>query len=111
MVLYCSKRTATHGYRFGNECRSRCYTPRDESTEKAFNAAFWNGKAYRHPDYRLKTDDRVQALAIVSGLADKEKYPALIKVLKQNEHASPYMEKYVIEALLEWGKIIMGWSV
>ncbi|MFR7465124.1 MAG: hypothetical protein ACLUVG_09735 [Phocaeicola vulgatus] len=82
-----------------------------KALKKAFNAAFWEWKTYRHPDYRLKTDDRVQALAIVSGLADKEKYPALIKVLKQNEHASPYMEKYVIEALFRMGKIIMGWSV
>lgn len=79
-----------------------------KALKKAFNAAFWNGKAYRHPDYRLKTDDRVQALAIVSGLADKEKYPALIKVLKQNEHASPYMEKYVIEALFRMGENYYG---
>ena len=33
-----------------------------------------------------------QALAVVSGLADKGKYPALLNVFKQEEHASPYME-------------------
>ena len=44
----------------------------------------------------------------MSGLADKEKYPALIKVLKQNEHASPYMEKYVIEALFRMGENYYG---
>ena len=72
----------------------------------AFNKVFWNGKEYRHPDYKLLTDDRIHALAVVSGLADKEKYPAILNVLKRNEHASPYMEKYVIEALfkMEHGK-------
>lgn len=72
----------------------------------AFNKVFWNGKEYRHPDYKLLTDDRIHALAIVSGLADKEKYPAILNVLKRSEHASPYMEKYVIEALfcMEQGK-------
>ena len=69
---------------------------------------FWNGKAYRHPECKLKTDDRVQALAIVSGLADEKKYPALLNVLKQNEHASPYMEKYVIEALFMMGENYYG---
>lgn len=72
----------------------------------AFNKVFWNGKEYRHPDYKLLTDDRIHALAVVSGLADKEKYPAILNVLKRSEHASPYMEKYVIEALfkMEQGK-------
>lgn len=69
----------------------------------AFNKVFWNGKEYRHPEYKLLTDDRIHALAAVSGLADKDKYPAILKVIKQNEHASPYMEKYVIEALFKMG--------
>ncbi len=79
-----------------------------QALKKAFNTVFWNGKAYRHPEYKLKTDDRVQALAIVSGLADEKKYPALLNVLKQNEHASPYMEKYVIEALFMMGENYYG---
>lgn len=70
----------------------------------AFNKVFWNGKEYRHPDYKLLTDDRVHALAVVSGLADEEKYPAILNVLKCNAHASPYMEKYVIEALFKMGQ-------
>lgn len=70
----------------------------------AFNKIFWNGKEYRHPEYKLLTDDRIHALAVVSGLADKEKYPAILNVLKRSEHASPYMEKYVIEALFRMGQ-------
>jgi alpha-L-rhamnosidase len=71
----------------------------------AFNTEFWNGSAYRHPDYKGKIDDRSQALAVVSGIADKEKYPALLEIFKTEEHASPYMEKYVLEALFQMGYV------
>jgi len=69
------------------------------------NTDFWNGTAYRHPDYKGKTDDRCQALAVVAGIADKKKYPALLDVFKTEEHASPYMEKYVLEALFRMGYV------
>jgi hypothetical protein len=39
----------------------------------------------------------------VSGIADTEKYPALLQVFQTEEHASPYMEKYVFEALFMMG--------
>jgi hypothetical protein len=64
-----------------------------------FDAKFWTGAAYRSPGYRGETDDRAQAMAAVSGLASEDKYPALRKVLRKEYHASPYMEKYVLEAL------------
>ncbi|MDL2305559.1 glycoside hydrolase [Bacteroides sp. OttesenSCG-928-D19] len=67
--------------------------------EKSFDLKFWTDSAYRSPGYKGETDDRAQAMAIVSGLAPKEKYPALLDVLKKEYHASPYMEKYVLEAL------------
>jgi len=70
----------------------------------AFNKNFWTGEAYRYSTYTGKTDDRVQALAVLSGLADASKYPALFKLFTTNEFASPYMEKYVIEALFVMGK-------
>ncbi len=73
------------------------------SIKKAFNKTYWNGKAYRHPDYKECTDDRVQALAVVSGMADPDKYPAILKQLRQCRHASPYMEKYVTEAYFKMG--------
>lgn len=69
----------------------------------AYNKNFWTGIAYRNPNYKGKTDDRSQALAVVAGLADKDKYPALFEVFKTEEHASPYMEKYVLEALFQMG--------
>jgi len=69
----------------------------------AFNANFWDGKAYRHPNYKENTDDRLQALAVVAGLANKDKYLSIFEVLKTQEYASPYMEKYVTEALFQMG--------
>jgi len=69
----------------------------------SFNQQFWNGTAYRDPAYTQQTDDRAQALVVVSGLADKDKYPALLKVFQNEEHASPYMEKYVFEAMFMMG--------
>ena len=69
------------------------------SIEKCFNTKFWTGTAYRSPGYKGEIDDRSQAMAVVSGLAGKDKYPVILKVLKKEYHASPYMEKYVLEAL------------
>lgn len=67
--------------------------------EENYDQRFWTGNGYRSPDYKGQTDDRGNALAVVSGLASKDKYPVLTKVLTTEYHASPYMEKYVLEAL------------
>ena len=75
-----------------------------EKIEKNFDSKFWTGTAYRTPGYKGETDDRSQAMAIVSGLASKDKYPKLTEVLKKEYHASPYMEKYVLEALFVMDK-------
>lgn len=66
--------------------------------------ACWNGTAYRHPDYAGQTDDRVQALAVLAGIAGSDKYPQILETLKTSEHASPYMEKYVTECLFRMGE-------
>lgn len=64
----------------------------------------WNGYAYRHPSYHGETDDRVQAMAVICGIAPETRYPAIFKVIKTQEHASPYMEKYVLESLMKMGE-------
>lgn len=69
-----------------------------ERIKVGYNAC-WNGTAYRHPGYKDETDDRVQALAVIAGIAEPGKYAKLFDVFKKEEHASPYMEKYVMEAL------------
>ncbi len=71
--------------------------------EENFDKIFWNGKEYRDPAYKGQTDDRANAMAVISGLAKEEKYPAIREVLLKQKHASPYMEKYVLEALFKMG--------
>ena len=74
------------------------YRNQMQIVKDAFNKT-WNGYVYRHPTYKQMTDDRVQALAVISGIADKSKYPAIYRTLQKEFHSSPYMEKYVLEAL------------
>ena len=74
-----------------------------EGMRQSFNRRFWQGDEYRSPSYEGKTDDRGQAMAVLAGFAPKEYYPAILKVLKREHHASPYMEKYVGEALFKMG--------
>ncbi|RZL16836.1 MAG: glycoside hydrolase [Pedobacter sp.] len=74
-----------------------------ERFKASFNNQFWNGTSYRDPEYKGQTDDRTQALAVLSDIADDGKYKALLKIFQTEEHASPYMEKYVFEAMFSMG--------
>ena len=62
---------------------------------------YWNGEAYT---YSGTVDDRAQAVAVVSGIAPAEHYDALATAILAHENASPYMEKYVLEALFRMGR-------
>ena len=74
-----------------------------ERVKEGFNRC-WNGYAYRHASYQGETDDRVQALAVIAGIADRSKYDRVLSLFKTQFHASPYMEKYVMEALFVMGE-------
>ena len=78
------------------------YEARMDSIATAFDKC-WNGYAYRHPTYQGATDDRVQAMAVLTGIADSSKYDQIFKLFQSQEYASPYMEKYVLEALMKMG--------
>jgi len=69
----------------------------------AVNKIMWNGSAYRSPEYKGATDDRANAMCVVAGIADQQKFPSIKKILATEYHASPYMEKYVLEALMLMG--------
>jgi alpha-L-rhamnosidase len=68
----------------------------------AFNKQYWNGKGYKSNSCE-KNDDRAQALAVVSCLASKEKYPVLMETIKTTDYAQPLLEYYVIDALYQMG--------
>ncbi|GAA4319974.1 alpha-L-rhamnosidase C-terminal domain-containing protein [Compostibacter hankyongensis] len=74
------------------------YRERMSMIRKSFNRKFWNGTAYRSPGNKGVTDDRGNGLAVVAGLADTAKFDAIKKVLQTEFHASPYMEKYIMES-------------
>lgn len=78
---------------------------RMDSIRRNFNRIFWTGTAYRSPDYSGLTDDRGHALAVLAGLALTNQYPAIREVFRTHHHASPYMEKYVLEALIRMGNV------
>lgn len=79
-------------------------TERMKRIEDGFDARYWNGSAYRSAAHKGETDDRAQAMAVVSGLASPERYEAVSETLGREYHASPYMEKYVLEALFMMDK-------
>ena len=65
--------------------------------------SLWTENGYKSKDVK-NPDDRANALAVLSGLAEKEKYEIITKVLTDTTNSSPYMEYYVLEALCEMGK-------
>ncbi|MDR0869518.1 MAG: hypothetical protein LBN39_01855 [Planctomycetaceae bacterium] len=74
-----------------------------EKIRTNFDKVFWTGTEYRDPAYKKQTDDRANAMAVIAGLAGQDKFPQLRDVLLKQKHASPYMEKYVLEALFKIG--------
>ncbi|MBT30723.1 MAG: glycoside hydrolase [Thalassobius sp.] len=81
-----------------------------QSIVENFNKSFWNGKEYRSPNYKNQTDDRANALAVLCGFVDESNYEAIKEVLDKQRHASPYMEKYVLEALVKTGNMDLALS-
>lgn len=70
-----------------------------------FNRLFWKGDSYYHLTDNGVPDDRANALAVLAGLAKPEYYPGILRILETTENSSPYMEKYVLDAMCEMGYI------
>ncbi len=77
-------------------------TERKAAIEKGYEA-LWTEAGYKSGDVK-KPDDRANALAVLTGLADKEKYGTILNVLTTTKNSSPYMEYYVLEALCKMGE-------
>ncbi len=75
---------------------------RKETIEKGYKN-LWTEDGYKSEDVK-EPDDRANALAVLSGLADKEQYDTIKNVLTTTQNASPYMEYYVLEALCKMGE-------
>ncbi|MDD7456633.1 MAG: alpha-L-rhamnosidase C-terminal domain-containing protein [Bacteroidales bacterium] len=59
---------------------------------------------YRSPRNTDVPDDRVQALAVVSGIAGPDKYEVIKKVFAERYYSTTYMFHYVLEALFKMGE-------
>ena len=77
-------------------------TERKESIANGYRH-LWTGDGYMSDDVKAP-DDRANALAVLSGLADESQYAIITSVLTSTKNSSPYMEYYVLEALCEMGE-------
>ena len=77
-------------------------TERKETISKGYKA-LWKEEGFKSKDVR-KPDDRANALAVLSGLAEKEQYDTITNILTTTNNSSPYMEYYVLEALCKMGE-------
>ena len=76
-----------------------------ERHRTAVNTLLWTAEGYRSPGKEGPLDDRPQGIAVVAGLAEAGHHATLIEALEvQPYHASPYSEKYLLEALFELGQ-------
>lgn len=75
---------------------------RKETIAKGYNT-LWTEDGFKSEDVK-EPDDRANALAVLSGLADKAQYDTIKNVLTTTKNSSPYMEYYVLEALCKMGE-------
>lgn len=83
------------------------YDARIESIKANFEKEYWQGN--RYGSKKKKIEERVSALAIISGLAKKEHYTTLVdSVLVPVKKSSPHMEWMAEEAIMITGQYNKG---
>jgi hypothetical protein len=87
----------------GQPADAALYSSRAQGIRNQYNASFWTGSGYRSSTYTGETDERGNAMAVLAGLTVPSQAAALRTVLYTEQHCSPYMEKYVLEALFALG--------
>jgi hypothetical protein len=84
----------------GSAGDTAAYRTRMNSITAEFTSSFWNASGqYFISSSVTSPDDRANAMAVLSGLAQPQHYSGIRTVLTQRTYASPWMEKYVLEAL------------
>ncbi len=73
--------------------------------ESEFYKNFWKGNAFYNSTENGEPDDRANALAMLAGVVHKEDWKKILTVFQTTFNSSPYMEKYVLDALCEMGFI------
>jgi len=77
-------------------------TERKETIAKGYKN-LWTDEGFKSEAVK-NPDDRANALAVLSGLAENEQYATIKNVLVATQNSSPYMEYYVLEALCKMGE-------
>ncbi len=86
----------------GTDVHNTFLTERMEAIERVFDARYWKaGEGYfAGGDF---VDDRANAMAVLSGLCTRDKYPKVRYLLLSVFNSTTYMENYVLIALCEMG--------
>ena len=74
------------------------------SMESKYHDAYYTENGFKSSSSNY-VDDRANALLALSGLAKASDYETIINVLTKTREASPFSEKYVLEALCAMGRI------
>lgn len=78
-------------------------TERMDSIKANFRTAYYTPDGFKAPESKY-IDDRANAMLALSGLADAEDYELICNVIMSTYEASPFCEKYVLEALCTMGR-------
>ena len=98
-ALSCTKNMAEL---MGDNAQAEIISKKMAALYSAYNI-FWTGDGYRSENYK-GYDDRVNAVAVLSGLCPAENYGKVKDILFNVRNSSPYMEYYVLEALCFMGE-------
>ena len=74
------------------------------SMESKYHDAYYTENGFKSSSSNY-IDDRANAMLALSGLAKESDYETIINVLTKTREASPFCEKYVLEALCKMGRI------
>ncbi len=77
---------------------------RQEEIRSSFDSRYWKGSFYMSSQV-TEPDDRANAMAVNSGLADRSKWPAIYEnVLTKKTYSSCFFDRWVFEALCVMGR-------
>ena len=74
------------------------------SMESNYHDAYYTENGFKSSSSNY-VDDRANAMLALSGLAKESDYETIINVLTKTREASPFCEKYVLEALCKMGRV------
>ena len=77
---------------------------RMDSMRENWRAVYYTEEGFKSPDSKY-VDDRANAMLALSGLAGEKDWPLITDVIMSTYQASPFIEKYVLEALCAMGRV------